>query len=402
MKRTRKSKSNNPIHKCISHIPPKQYLEGFRLSPPSLALLDSIRRNITNIPIGILKLDNHGSDFHGSADYMFIPEEIRGEIEHNHHTNKTQHLQYSGNIHGTQINVHFWTYDREDNARVGRWIRKIEQWLSYALQHESDGCRRDHLDIYLLMTAAKKRVPDSRNELVNTEHVNTAFTYACSPKNRIVIFRKEDWFKTLIHETFHSLGFDFSGHADADQYNDRVAAMFPGCDPAVDFRIYESYCEIWAQLFNHLLASSSIESFYRNIRRDGAFMVYQTQKYLNIYGLSYDDLIRDGDHDVLYQENTNVFSYFVVRASLLWNLDAFLKWCVEHNNDNNNNGLLAPIVFAKGNVSNYVDLIGDHFKDRGFLEFERWIEHRFLKMTKKRCDAKTRKQFRMTMMEHVV
>jgi hypothetical protein len=378
-------------------------------------LLESIHKEI-HAPLDRPQLALSGTDdtehhtFMKSPDFMSIPELIQQYIRA--HV-PTHHATYEGQIHGIQIHVHFCLYHRKDKSKLARWVSHIERWLLLALKQSSTGCNRNQIRIHFLMTPLEKYVPSSKQHMVNETHSNTAFTYACSlnsqQNNKIVLYRKEDWFKTFIHETFHCLGLDFSGHPSADKYNSRIAQLYPGADPSTDFRIYESYCEIWAQLINHLFAlgrKSSVESsiFIKPLRKDTAFVVYQMQKYLRIYGMTYDSLIDKTNTQPKYQEDTNVFSYYVLRSCLLWNLDAFLQFCVANRPDGQR-----FVDFAKGTdndksdqiIKSYVDLIENAHRNPAFLGFEQWVQTSFLPIAIKKCDKKTRRQFRMTMVEHV-
>ena len=54
-----------------------------------------------------------------------------------------------------------------------------------------------------LFTNHKKLLP-SKEIILNTSHVNSAYTYACR-EDTMTIFRQEEWFKVFIHETFHCM-----------------------------------------------------------------------------------------------------------------------------------------------------------------------------------------------------
>jgi hypothetical protein len=387
------------IHQCISYIPPRKYADGSRIRMPETAdFLASMQRQLHASPkhkLAISESDKEHGEFKRSADYQYIPSDIRKKINEE----RAHHVSYRGKILETAVDIHFCVYDVADRARIQGWVNRIEQWLNYALAHKSEGCVRDKLRVVLLMSRAEKRVPRSGSELVDTVHANSAFTYSCANAelNTITIFRKEDWFKTFIHETFHRLGLDFSGREGETLHNSEIAAMFPGVDPTVDFNICESYCETWAQIINHLFATDTISKFQANIRKDTAFATYQMQKFLNIYGHSYDSLIGESaDNTSKYRENTSAFSYFVLRTALQWNLDVFIKWCIDKN------GSSSSIVFAQDNIKSYVELIRSIHKDPKFLKFARWIHKSFLPIANKRCSRNARSQFRMTMMEHVV
>jgi len=432
-KRNQTRQNTDPkIDQCISYIPPRKYLEGFHLSRSSVELLESIHCEIHAQIVHPQLIFTGTSEmwyqtFLKSTDFMNVPELVQQYIQS--HV-PVHHATYEGRIHGTQIHVHFCLYNRKDKAKLSRWIDHVERWLHVALKQPSTGCDRHKIRAHFLMTPLEKYVPSSKEHIVNQQNANTAFTYSCSRNNKIVIFRKEDWFKTFLHETFHCFGLDFSGHPSANKYNSRIAQLYPGADPTTDFRIYESYCEVWAQVINHLFAlgpKSSVNSdaFIKPLRKDTAFVVYQMQKYLQIYGMSYDSLLDKTNTQPKYREDTNVFSYYVLRSCLLWNLDAFLQFCLKNRPDGQ-----IFVDFAKGTdksndkgtdqkgtdksndkgtdqkgtdqiIESYVDLIEKEHRNPAFLRFEQWVQTSFLPIASKKCDKKTRRQFHMTMVEHV-
>ena len=65
------------------------------------------------------------------------------------------------------------------------------------------------MNIYIFLTDLKKKLPEHTGQEIGKINVNTGFTMTCRPKSNIVIYRKEEWFKVLIHETFHNFGLDF-------------------------------------------------------------------------------------------------------------------------------------------------------------------------------------------------
>jgi L-rhamnose isomerase len=64
--------------------------------------------------------------------------------------------------------------------------------------------------IYIYHTSLLKILPNTNVDILNENNVNTAFTRTCPSNSEIVVFRKEEWFKVFIHETFHSFGIDFA------------------------------------------------------------------------------------------------------------------------------------------------------------------------------------------------
>ena len=61
------------------------------------------------------------------------------------------------------------------------------------------------LDIYLYLVNHKKIMPKRAIDILSPINCNSAVTFACSKNGKLLIYRKEEWKKDLIHELFHSL-----------------------------------------------------------------------------------------------------------------------------------------------------------------------------------------------------
>ena len=137
--------------------------------------------------------------------------------------------------------------------KYNQYSQMVFMWLFIAMQYSSRKCKSP-MNIYIYMTPFKKELPDSRIHILDSNNVNSAFTYTtCKPDNEILIFRKEEWFKVFIHETFHNLGLDFS-NMNLYSLNNKIKCLFAVNS---DINAYESYCEFWARIIN-----SAFISFY--------------------------------------------------------------------------------------------------------------------------------------------
>ena len=101
------------------------------------------------------------------------------------------------------------------------------------------------------MSPLKKLLPDSSVTILGVNNANTAVTYSCYDPGEILIFRKEEWFKVFIHETFHSFGLDFST-MNTDKFNKKMKKLYPINST---FNISETYTETWAEIINCVFKS---------------------------------------------------------------------------------------------------------------------------------------------------
>jgi len=256
------------------------------------------------------------------------------------------------------------------SSQISRYLHYIITWLQFASQIAREHCAGE-LRVYLFLTDAKKQIPDNDSDPIDTIHANTAFTNSCSKQNEIVIFRREEWFKVFLHETFHSLGLDFSVMPN-DSTNQCILSHFPALDPNMDVRLYETYCEIWAELFHlmfRLFAKPagfkpfSSTEYMRALNREQSFSIYQSNKLLRRANLHYRDLFSKIDERMMYRENTQAFSYYILKSVLLWHVDSFLHWCNKYCVGNP-----APIQFAPENAALYCKMVTDLVKSNEYME----------------------------------
>jgi hypothetical protein len=218
----------------------------------------------------------------------------------------------------------------------------------------------------LLLTDAKKRLPEIDAEPIDMIHANTAFTTSCSSTNEIYVFRREEWFKVLMHETFHCFGLDFSS-SNGDESNQRILSRFPVLNSTTDIRLYETFCEMWAELFHILFCIFTTSSgkclafskskFYNALHKEQLFSIYQSNKVLQRAGYKYKELF-SLSISKKYNEKTPAFSYYVIKSIMLWNLDRFMKWCYKYTNR-------IMLQFNQDNIAEYCDLVDELTKRDG-------------------------------------
>jgi hypothetical protein len=225
-------------------------------------------------------------------------------------------------------------------------------------------------------------------------HVNTAFTMACPPirENEIYIYRKEEWFKVFIHETFHSLGLDFAKMHETPA----KSAMFSIFPVNCDLRLYEMYSELWAEIINVIFICASeyksTDTYFRfnrfniktlckmideTLHTERIFSIFQCVKILKHFHLQYNDLYSMEPEAVRnrynYHERTNVFSYYILKSIAMYFYNDFIEWCCIHNAES--------IHFKKTlrNTVRLVEFIKQKYNSPEFIKaitfMETWFSH---------------------------
>lgn len=191
-----------------------------------------------------------------------------------------------------------------------------------------------HVHIY--MTGYKKLLPNHHMKL-NVEHVNTGLTEAYSETGTIIIFRKEEWYKTTIHELLHLFGVDQYTHQDKTNRINLLKLFNVNSKMLYG----EAYVEFWANTLQCAMISFHKSNrcfdmfklhFETYLSIELQFSLYQANKILNYMSLTYVDLFKgNSDKKIKFNENTNVFCYYILKAILLYYHESFFIWCIQNN-----------------------------------------------------------------------
>jgi len=271
----------------------------------------------------------------------FFPKHVREYIK----TTEKHQLVYNCDIDGRKISIYFTIFSEDELANLDEYDKHAKfmyMWLYVCSLYSRKKCAKT-LDIYIYLTPFMKSLPDTNTSTLGPDNVNTAFTLACSPNSEMVIFRREEWMKVFIHETFHTYGLDFSSH-DSNIIKKSVSGIFP-IDS--EYNIEEAYAETWARIinsafcsYNSLIDKKDTKTFLLymdfSLRMERLFSLYQCEKVLRFMGLTYDDLHSSDEKSAylrknFYREKTNVFAYYVLTAVFMDNYLGFLQWCADNN-----------------------------------------------------------------------
>jgi len=287
-------------------------------------------------------------------------------------------LTYSFNLFDRNISIIFLTEDERVENLIevyNNYVNYILVWLYIINIYSPLGKKyASQLKIFVYHTSLLKNLPSSNIEILNENNVNTGFTRTCPSNSEIVVFRKEEWFKVLMHETFHNFGLDFSC-LNMMACNEKILQIFPVNSKV---NLFESYAEFWARIMNALFCSfinmkdkNNVDDFCTNaeffISFERIFAFFQMVKVLDFMGLTYKDLynktsISENMRNTLYKEDTNVLSYYVLTLVLLNNYQDFLSWC------NINNIAILNFKKTTKNLDDFCKFIEKKYKTKNILE----------------------------------
>ena len=230
-------------------------------------------------------------------------------------------------------------YNRDILSKYAHLVFMIIYLLNL---YSSKSCNKNlHINIYL--TPCKKLFPSKKFDIIGVDHVNSGFSnIGCQETTNITIYREEEWIKVLIHELFHNLNLDFS-LMDITKWSNMLSNKF---EINCDFAIYETYCETWARILNVAIKSFTLDKkefiidFKFLINKERIHSLLLASKILKRFKSSRD-----------YIEDSNVFCYYILTASLMNNYLDFILWC-----DENNLNLL-NFKKTEKSLKSFVDLI---------------------------------------------
>uniref|UniRef100_A0A6C0EEV9 Uncharacterized protein n=1 Tax=viral metagenome TaxID=1070528 RepID=A0A6C0EEV9_9ZZZZ len=305
------------------------------------------------------------------------------EVQNHIDMNMKLILRYSLQMFNRKINIHFIIEHKDykdpgiKTLKYDKYVNCILLWYYILNKYSSIHCSKEW-NIYLYFTSLEKQLPNKnihlQDNILNYNHINTGFTTTCPQISEIVIFRKEEWFKVFIHESFHNFALDFSDMNVSD-LNKAVLAIFP---IQSNGNLFEAYTEFWAEIVNisfcsyfYSKKSDGFDGFLSNvdllIQYERIYSFFQLNKVLNYMGLTYKNLYSKDKtsavlRETLYKENTNIFAYYVIKCMLMHNYNGFLTWCYQHNGASN------IIQFSKTqqNLYDFYSFIKKNYKTVSF------------------------------------
>ena len=177
--------------------------------------------------------------------------------------------------------------------------------------------------ITLALSHHKKEAQSTDAQLGPTQ-VNTGFTTCAGGICTIVIYRREEWFKVLLHECMHAVHVEPSAdiaHMLDRTIGDRIKVH--------GFSFAEAYVEFWARVVN--CAFAVILHGYS--KREQHNVMLEEQKYakslipavLRTYDLTLTSLFTREKPYIT--EKSNVVAYYVIASILLTNYVKVLEAC---------------------------------------------------------------------------
>jgi hypothetical protein len=250
-----------------------------------------------------------GNKFMSKRVYGFI----RTRLHH--------HIEKDYIFDNTRVSLSIYCIDKRS-----RCLRELVRVLNFYIYTLNKVARLPVVNITLYLTNLKKTFPSKDGVVLGEDNVNSGVTVFDGDDRHIVIYRKEEIYKVLLHELIHAYQIDFH------RYDPEVDAYFmktfgidvqaPAKNPRNPLALFESYTETLA-CYGYVLT----HTLFAN---DGTIPA----------GILEDAMRKELRHSVLVaakvlrygglKENSHVFSYYIAKTALLANLGAFLRFVDTH------------------------------------------------------------------------
>lgn len=295
----------------------------------------------------------------GIKDSIYMPKKIKEFIN----STPCIYTKYETIQNDRHIIIHFSNYDDDDRDKYVPLMLNV-LWTLHKFSHKT--CIRSKVfHIYIYFTHFAKVLTDG---VIGANNINTGVnlkTVTCSDENinEISVYREEDWFKVFIHEAIHSFRLDFSDNGKND-----LRLLFP---INTDFNLFEAYTEFWAEILNMtycaMLLDPSFDKVIKNmnimIQIERRFSLYQAMKVLKYMKLKYENVLVSSEK---YCEETNVFAYFVLKMSLMYNYNDFFACCKQNGR--------TLLDYDEKKIFYLIDFIKKHHNAKGLLNAIKFME----------------------------
>jgi hypothetical protein len=334
------------------------------------------------------------SEIPKGSNYSYIPTAIQNEIK----TSCNHFLQFSLTCVNRKFTIHICLNTKEiPKSRIERII----MWILFVNPFVIETCSKE-VNIYFYDIERKKQLPKGGSmNVLDREHINTAFTTSCNVQTSIYIFRKEENFKVFLHETCHNLGLDFLSISDylLQKEEETIRKLFHL--QQTNLRYNESYCELCARMMNTMIivlydyypskqplagktrrgrlrrppihtrkqkVNNILQLWKRHFVYEQLFSMVQCVKLLKYNNIHYREFFHDPSKGPHYKENTQGFSYFVLSSILLFHMGDSLQWMAKYAKGSLN------IQKSEECLGDFIELYKKHHRDSKYLKAIEFIE----------------------------
>jgi len=241
---------------------------------------------------------------------LYIMEYIHNELNYKH--------LYTINYKNLDIALNIYSKNNRVSSKIINDI--VERVIVCGLFKSKDVNITINLDIYL---TPFKKIYDYYKplEILGPREINSG---ASIVNKKLFVFRVEELNKVLVHELVHYLALDlhevpFANFSDYFNMSSNNKVL-----------LNEAYTEIMGLLINTCIYSDKVSVVKDILNKELKYSMYQSAKILTIFNFENADQFFKKCDCENFKQNTDIFSYFIVKTAILMDLDRFLDLYYEN------------------------------------------------------------------------
>lgn len=264
-----------------------------------------------------------------SEYYINESENVKPEVQGSKYMSKRVYGYIRNRLHhvlereyifdDTRVSLCVYTINKNNN------LNQLYNILNFYIQALNKIQHKASVKIVLYMTNFKKLFPADTGKELNEDNVNSGMTLFNAGERMIVIYRKEELFKVLLHELIHLYGLDFYHYSpEVDKYmmeKHKIHVQEPHKNKANPLALYESYTETLA-CYGHLIANILFTQQISNGEELDVAIQKAATKEASHYMLQASKIMKFTH----MKEDSHCFSYYFVKAALFRNIATFVTF----------------------------------------------------------------------------
>lgn len=186
-----------------------------------------------------------------------------------------------------------------------------------------------NVNMYIYDTHFKKKLPckcfNKCKKKLGVHDINTGYSWT----NNIVIYRKEELLKLIIHEMIHLLDIDVKYEYGSNMKRKFMKSL---CIESFNVLINESYVETWAIVIHMYISlleqrKKSYINYKNYFKKTLLFNYKQVLKILIFYDIdNFDEIFKEGNScNRIIEFKMNLFSYHILKLLNLFNINKFIN-----------------------------------------------------------------------------
>lgn len=289
----------------------------------------------------------------------FVPLKILNNMEY------TELIYYKYVFTNKNIVVHVYRPINTDNIDINILSKIFDYYYKLT--------KKDiPINLVLYLGTLKKQLYPY-NTQISPCNVNSGST---QPGIKICLWLKEEIYKVLIHELNHYFRLDFTFSTPGYQKTVKFVENLFNFNSTEDERLFESYTEALA-----LITHCCFVNYYTKIDLqyllllELSFSFLQIAKLLTSFNITNAQEIFNKKSKNKISQSTSMISYFIIKTSLVFNINNFIKFIDED-------------VIFNDRIDEYIELVKSSVTDKNFLShincsfnYIKNCDHPFMKKT---------------------